>query len=191
MNKMNELKPCPFCGRSTIYVISYPIIDSFDWSARAKCNSCSAAGEDVQATAKYNVREQYKITHEEAEEKCIIGAIKTWNTRPREDALEAENKQLREALEKIKGISATEPRHIFEAAMKANHIARQALNGDEQLNTRPREDALEAENKLLRNALIRIADSSIPCSDSTDLVATVIFKGIARKVLKGKENDST
>jgi len=62
---------------------------------------------------------------------------------------------------------------------------------DEQLNTRPREDALEAENKLLRNALIRIEDSSIPCSDSTDLVATAIFKDIARQALNGDENEAT
>lgn len=68
-----ELKPCPFCGGKAKCIEYYGLFHVI-------CCDCYIAGRDRPS---------------------IDGAIDAWNTRPFEDALRAENKRLREVLERI------------------------------------------------------------------------------------------
>lgn len=69
---MDELKPCPFCGKSAAGFID----PEFPENIFIGCEHCDSVGEPCQ-------------TEE--------GAIRAWNTRPIEDALRTENQRLREA----------------------------------------------------------------------------------------------
>ena len=64
------LKPCPFCGRAVSFA---PEDDAF-----IICTKCDVIGPgDCRNT---------------------VEAVEAWNRRPREEALEAENQRLRDAL---------------------------------------------------------------------------------------------
>ena len=75
-----ELKPCPFCGQHARIFISEGAFPRF--IVRCGNSVCPK-----QPTVETN---------------SLEGVIALWNTRPIEDALQAENTRLRKALENIK-----------------------------------------------------------------------------------------
>jgi len=112
----NKLKPCPFCG-----------------------NTEDDASLGQGSSESMFLSEQHIMYHVECEcdakgEPCETweGAINAWNTRPIEDALEAENKRLKDALWKISSITVQSgsPEDLI-AVSFLKGIASQALNGDE------------------------------------------------------------
>lgn len=95
MNMTQELKPCPFCGTKQeqkggmFKSLILPVSNSLG-SHYVTCYMCEATGAIVE--------KDENTTPEQARQK----AIESWNTRPTEDRLTAENKALREALERIR-----------------------------------------------------------------------------------------
>lgn len=81
MNK--ELKPCPFCGDSTVAIVSE--LDDFGY--KWYFVSCCGRGEEFSS--------ETRDKDTSAKEK----AIEAWNNRPHEQELEAENKRMKDNLE--------------------------------------------------------------------------------------------
>jgi Lar family restriction alleviation protein len=73
---MSELKPCPFCGAIDRHEIE---VDERNNSTWIRCLGCGVM--------------LWKWSHSDA--------VSAWNTRPLEDALEAENQRLRDALKAV------------------------------------------------------------------------------------------
>ena len=72
----DELKPCPWCGSEAVY-------DSFLGYCRCTNDKCPF---ECKPTAAWITK---------------VGVLKDWNTRPLEDALTAENENMRKGLEMI------------------------------------------------------------------------------------------
>lgn len=112
MTEEITLKPCPFCGGEA------EIIDDAMGTV-PRCRCCGAAnGNGVYGA------EGHKL------------AVKDWNTRPIEDALRAENKRLRKALENIEEQAVLKESEASNAtygfAYEIEELAREALKGGEE-----------------------------------------------------------
>lgn len=80
---MEDLKPCPFCGK-TDKLEKEMFLDLVGWLYRVKCNRCPNT-EPIMGS--------------------MEDAVKLWNTRPVEDALKAEVERLKEELDAQKSVS--------------------------------------------------------------------------------------
>jgi Lar family restriction alleviation protein len=81
---MNELKPCPFCGR-TDELAKEKFLDLIGWIYRVRCKRCAII-----------IRESLADMDD---------AIHKWNTRPAENALQAEVERLKGELDGHKLVS--------------------------------------------------------------------------------------
>ena len=106
------LKPCPFCGGKAYFL----------HGRKNECITCEECGHRF-----------YSLEIGEDAQKELW---KQWNSRPIEDALQKENIQLREALEKIKDRAEIEESYASNAtygfAYEIEELAREALKGGEE-----------------------------------------------------------
>ena len=83
MNNLPDLKPCPFCGESTVYVVDG---ESFRYRV-ATCSNCGAIGPEVRMDTLAEDKESAKL-------RAHTWAIDEWNHR-------ADTLPTREELESI------------------------------------------------------------------------------------------
>jgi len=130
---MSELKPCPFCGEQSAYVgyTRDPFSDNrYAW---VNCGKCHSSGGQF----KQDVYPGDKLLNRDEMES---EAIKRWNTRPIEDAL---NKRIAELSQAVGLITTLKPTMV----MDANHPLDMVREVAEHVTARIAE--LEAEKCVL------------------------------------------
>lgn len=93
-----NLKPCPFCGSTDLYVVQALIEEYHSIEPEISCKKC-----------RYTIKlKELAIAIDESPETNADwwdkSTAEKWNTRPAEDALQAEIEQLKEVIKQLKEI---------------------------------------------------------------------------------------